>query len=39
MAVKSKNRKNKEFKGTPMNLLPGEQIVSKNGAKWIRRSK
>ena len=38
MAVKSKNKKNKGFRG-PLNLLPGENLVTKNGAKWIRRSK
>lgn len=38
MAVKSKNKKSKEFKGTPLNLLPGEQINSKNGVKWVRKA-
>ncbi len=36
MAVKSKIKKNKELKGA-LNLLPGENLVSKNGIKWIRK--
>jgi hypothetical protein len=38
MSCKSKNRKNKDLKGGPLNLLPGEQIKSGNGIKWVRKA-
>jgi hypothetical protein len=38
MAVKSKNKKNKDLKGGPLNLLPGEQIKSGNGVTWKRKA-
>ena len=37
MSCKSKNKKNKSFKGA-LNLIPGETLVSKNGVTWKRKA-